>query len=157
MQTTLAIPTPLTFKVPEVSYPRMRLSGSGMCTPSRLAALKHFVYVSPFLSEKYFPENATLCVWEDELVFFPVRRLSRVRKILDKLGLRMPTYHHAATFGLRVKDSPVAGSILFPHQPVVVPEMGECQTAFVLDGKCRYVCACSLSVFKQPIWAVGLA
>lgn len=158
MQTTLAIPAALTFKVPDVSYPRMRLSGDGSVIPSRLMALvgafQPFVYVSQYLSAEHFLENPKLLRWDDELVFFPVRRTSRIPKILRKLGLRAPTYHHAAAFGLRIKESPVAGTVIFPHAPVAIGGVGNCHVGFLTSG---YACAAALSVYKQPVWAVGLA
>lgn len=158
MQTTLAIPAALTFKVPEVSYPRMRLSGDGTVIPTKLTTLvgafQSFVYVSRYLSAEHFSESSNLFRWNDELVFFPVRRTSRIPKILRKLGLRAPTYHHAAAFGLRIKESPVAGTVIFPHEPVTIGGIGNCHVGFLTSG---YACTATLSVYKQPIWAVGLA
>ncbi len=162
MQTTsLAISAALTFKVPEVPYPRMRLSGDGTVIPLRLTSPPKTPegYINPFLSDKYFPKDTKLGSWKDELVFFPVRRMSRVPKILQKLGLRAPTYHHAAAFGLQIEHVPVSGMVIFPHPHVFIEGIGNCQISFqsrVLKPEVRYACISNLSVYKEPIWAAGI-
>lgn len=162
MQTTLAIPAALTFKVPDVSYPRMRLSGDGSVIPEHLTSPPAIPegYINPFLSKKYFPENPELCDWEDELVFFPARRMSRIPNILKKLNLRAPTYHHAAAFGLQIEDAPVSGTVIFPHPFVQIEGIGNCRVSFesrVSKPGVRYACIANVSVYKQPVWAVGIA
>ncbi|MSU55152.1 MAG: hypothetical protein EXS46_01260 [Candidatus Taylorbacteria bacterium] len=162
MQTMLAISVALTFKVPENPYPRMSLSGDGVVIPAQLTSpagiFESLVYINHFLSRKYFPENSELGDFENELVFFPVRRMNRVPKILEKLGLRAPTYHHAAAFGLRIEDAPVSGMIIFPHTPVFIKGVGNCQISFQsrLNFERRYVCISNLSAYKRPVWAVGI-
>ncbi len=146
------------FKVSEISYPRMRLSGSGGIIPAALASLKHFAYVSQFLSAAHFPENPEIDPWDDELVFFPVRRLSRIPNILRKFGLHPPTYHHAAAFGLAIKDSPVVGPVIFPHEPVVIPALealGKHRVSYVVE-RSSLACVCYMHVLTRPAWVVGL-
>ena len=164
MQTTSRpISAALTFKVPEVSYPRMRLPVDGMVVPGQLTSpvgtLEPFVYINHFLSCKYFPGNPKLGKWKDELVFFPVRRMSRVPKILPKLGLRAPTYHHAAAFGLQIEHAPVSGMVIFPHPHVFIEGIGNCQISFqsrAFKPEILYACVSNISVYKEPIWAAGI-
>ncbi|MDO8483010.1 MAG: hypothetical protein Q7S86_04295 [bacterium] len=161
--TSLQISAAFTFKVPEVPYPRMRLSGDGAVVSEQftapVGAFEPFVYINPFLSRKHFPENPKLGKWKDELVFFPARRMSRIPKILNKLGLRAPTYHHAAAFGLQIEHAPVSGMVIFPHPHVFIEGIGNCQISFqsrVLKPEVRYACIANVSVYKEPIWAVGI-
>lgn len=164
MQTTVlpslpAVSFALNFPVvSSESYPRMRLSGDGSLVPSALLSSKRFLYVSSFLNSHCFPDNPKLCAWDDELVFFPIRRVSRVTKVLEKLALRAPTYHHAVAFGLRIEKSPVGGPVFFPHKGVLIPEHGgPCFTAFTLIDGSRYaVVPLPVIALSAPVWAVGV-
>lgn len=155
------------FRAPQLSdYPRMSLTGVGNLLPSQLRAEKRgtmrvFDFVSPYLTDELFPGDNLLFQWRAELVFFPIRRVSRIPKVLAKLGLRAPTRHHALAFGLEIRKAPVMGHVLFPHEPVSASPVGEFQIVYEVRENLPYVrhmaYARPLSRFDGHYWVVGVA
>lgn len=156
VMTTMTSSNPYGFSVSAVvaDYPSMRLSGDGYLTPSSLSE-EHADWVSianQSINDLNFGQDTEMNSWTDELVFFPVRRMTRLTKILNKSGLRQPTCHHAIALALAVLRIPVVGAVVVAHNPVDSHRL--CISAHRYDSYISLVSA--TAVFKAPVWAVGL-
>ena len=155
--TTLAGPREGAVQTPLTSlYPAMRVVGDGFLTPSNLVG-SFATYDADLTEGEPFGVNQHLPAWDDELVFFKIRRTSRIPKVLAKLGLRAPTYHHAVALALCAPDAPLEGEIIVAHPPIGTRNRPVSRLAIRIGpGEAHLFAIAAGQVFRSAIWAVGI-
>jgi len=137
--------------------PSMRLSGDGMLSPLILQR-NHLVQCAEELfDDNPFCRNQFLRSWSDRLVFFNIRRVTRMRKVIEKLGLREPTYHHAVALALRARSMPVTGTVVIGHPPLGTANLALSRLSVFREGNdVKLIKVGAAHVFTKPVWAVGV-
>ena len=138
------------------AYPSMRVAGDGFLTPQSLRGSS--VTADADLAEgEPFGVNQHLPRWDDELVFFQIRRTSRLPKVLARLSLRAPTYHHAIALAQCALDAPIEGEIIVAHSPIGTRNKTVSRLAVRIESGEAHLFSVPLgTVFPSPVWAVGV-
>lgn len=141
-----------------IEYPTMRLSGDGWLTPSSLKGSRAVSCDIRLYEDGRYQTNQFVVAFDDVAVFFPIRRTSRMHKVLEKLDLALPTYHHAIALAMKVSSTPVTGTIVVGHSAIGAGPTDRALMRLCLTvGKEHSLLSIRAAhVFPKAVWGMGL-